>query len=261
MEKLSELNVDYSKYMTSEETVHQVVTALSQYGLAFINGCPAGPDASNEIENITTRIGPLKNTFYGLTWDVRSVQDAKNVAYTSDDLDLHMDLLYYESPPGLQFLHCLQNQVTGGTSVFVDSFSAAQQLKESDPAAYAVLTQYPVDYHYHNDGVHYHQSRPTFVTKEGKLEYVNYSPPFQGTQTNAGFEAYHAAIQKYAALLKDPRNRYETVLREGQCVVFNNRRTLHARTSFGAGLRWLKGSYTDVDALHSKFRTGLERLQ
>ena len=31
-----------------------------------------------------------------------------DIAYTGEKLSLHMDLLYYESPPGLQLLHCLR---------------------------------------------------------------------------------------------------------------------------------------------------------
>ena len=31
-----------------------------------------------------------------------------NVAYSADGLVYHQDLLYYESPPGLQFLHTLK---------------------------------------------------------------------------------------------------------------------------------------------------------
>lgn len=37
-----------------------------------------------------------------------------------------MDLTYYESPPGIQFLHALRfdDGVKGGDSTFVDSFQA-----------------------------------------------------------------------------------------------------------------------------------------
>ena len=45
----------------------------------------------------------LHQSFY-----VEAKEDAINVAYTSDALELHMDLVYYQSPPGLQLLHCLQ---------------------------------------------------------------------------------------------------------------------------------------------------------
>ena len=41
-------------------------------------------------------------------FDVISTPKPINVAYSTVGLDFHMDLMYYESPPGLQFLHCLR---------------------------------------------------------------------------------------------------------------------------------------------------------
>ncbi|BFZ56433.1 hypothetical protein PYCC9005_003479 [Savitreella phatthalungensis] len=259
------LTVRYGDLMRGDGAVWKLVEALTLCGLAFIEGCPSGGENSGVLETMVGRVGPLKNTFYGATWDVRSVADAKNVAYTSVDLDLHMDLLYYESPPGLQFLHCLANEVDGGASIFVDAFHAASILHARSPKAFHTLATHNVDFEYDNDNQFYHQSRPTFVlantstpTPEGTsppLKYVNYSPPFQGTQVSEGFDEYAEAIREYASILREGSNRLELTLGKGTCVVFHNRRTLHARTAFsGAGERWLKGAYTDIDALHSKYR-------
>ena len=43
-----------------------------------------------------------------------------------------MDLIYMESAPGLQYLLCRQNDksVVGGTSILVDTFAVAEELKE-----------------------------------------------------------------------------------------------------------------------------------
>ena len=42
-----------------------------------------------------------------------------------------MDLVYMESAPGLQYLLCRQNDksVVGGTSILVDTFAVAEELK------------------------------------------------------------------------------------------------------------------------------------
>jgi alpha-ketoglutarate-dependent taurine dioxygenase len=258
--QMANVSVSFSRFKKDEGSVAHVVQSLQQYGLAFVTGCPAGhtqsQEAQHELAKLATRIGPIKNTFYGETWDVQSKADAKNVAYTSVNLDLHMDLLYYESPPGLQFLYCLENEVQGGNSVFVDSFRAAEEMRSSHPEQFKTLCTYMVDYEYRNDGQWYHYTRPTFViSKEtGQVEFVNYSPPFQGTLNPQGFEAYQRAISTFAKLLAKSENRLERLLEEGTCVIFNNRRTLHARRSFGPGRRWLKGTYVDIDALWSKDR-------
>jgi len=43
--------------------------------------------------------------------------------------------------------------------------------------------------------------------------------------------------------------RFEQLLQEGECVVFANRRVLHARREFDTetGERWLKGTYVEWD--------------
>jgi len=42
------------------------------------------------------------------SFDVKSVPSPINIAYSNVALGLHMDLMYYESPPGLQLLHCVR---------------------------------------------------------------------------------------------------------------------------------------------------------
>ena len=46
-------------------------------------------------------------------------EGAINIAYTGEPLASHMDLCYYESPPGLQLLHCLafDGGVEGGETL------------------------------------------------------------------------------------------------------------------------------------------------
>jgi alpha-ketoglutarate-dependent taurine dioxygenase len=47
---------------------------------------------------------------------------------------------------------------------------------------------------------------------------------------------------------------FEYRMEEGDCVIFDNRRVLHARRAFEAdkGERWLKGAYLDRDVYASK---------
>ena len=39
-------------------------------------------------------------------FEVKAVEDPINIAYSTVGLEPHMDLEYYESPPGLQLLLC-----------------------------------------------------------------------------------------------------------------------------------------------------------
>lgn len=73
----------------------KVLEQLQVYGLAIVQGVPTEPtnDETCHLRAVANWIGEIRNTFYGETWDVKSVKDSKNVAYTSLDLGLHMDLL------------------------------------------------------------------------------------------------------------------------------------------------------------------------
>lgn len=180
-----------------------------------------------------------------------------------------MDLLYFESPPGLQFLHCVRNSTTGGESIFVDSFRAAMMVKANSQPLFQSLTTFPVTYQYLNDGQHYSYTRPHVVMDphhygDNKIAHVNWAPPFQGPfQVNVGesgdpkFRQYMAAVKQFAKHLDDPAAQFELKLGQGECVVFMNRRVLHSRRAFDAnsGERWLKGTYVDIDAFDSKYRT------
>jgi hypothetical protein len=51
-------------------------------------------------------------------------------------------------------------------------------------------------------------------------------------------------------------------MNEGDCVIFDNRRVLHARRAFDAskGERWLKGAYVDGDVFFSRVRVLEDRF-
>ena len=68
---------------------------LQKHGIVIIEGVPteATGDQTCMLRKVMSHIGTLRNTFYGETWDVKAVEQSKNVAYTNINLGLHMDLL------------------------------------------------------------------------------------------------------------------------------------------------------------------------
>lgn len=83
----NQLNLDFTSYMNSSSSLFSGLYHLNLYGLLFVHSVPSTADA---VKCIAERIGPIKETLYGSTWDVRSVPSAKNVAYTSSHLGFHM---------------------------------------------------------------------------------------------------------------------------------------------------------------------------
>jgi hypothetical protein len=123
------------------------------------------------------------------------------------------------------------------------------------------LKNTPVTFHYLNDDRHYHFSRPTIVLDKTDphglaIDHVNYSPPFQAPfeiptagKGKSNWRRFIGAFKAFAEISEREDMRYEFTLQEGECVVFSNRRVLHARRAFDteAGERWLKGTYVDWD--------------
>jgi len=99
-----------------------------------------------------------------------------------------------------------------------------------------------------------------------RITAINYSPPFQAplslSETPLDF---YPALQKFAALLRRPEGRWEFLLKEGDLVIFDNRRLLHARSAFSdieprkasatdEPTRWLKGTYIEADVVLDQIR-------
>ena len=260
------LHVHSDDYLHTDQGLYTVLKHLNDYGLVFLDHV----HGKFTVEHLVERIGEIRRTFYGKSWNVKSVEQAINVAYTSQALGLHMDLLYFEAPPGLQYLHSLKNNVKGGESYYVDSFHAAEILRQEDPEAFQILCSYPVTFHYRNANRHYHWTRPTIVlnrfSADNRIDHVNYSPPFQAPfeseTSNGDFRRFIRAFQRFRELVEGEEKRLELILEENQCVIFHNRRILHARRAFDptTGQRWLKGSYTDFDNFQDRLRIFREKF-
>ncbi|PSK41637.1 hypothetical protein C7M61_001324 [Candidozyma pseudohaemuli] len=284
--KLGDLKVDYNAYFAKDEVFKKVVNNLNKYGLSFIENVEdplKDPklDAikpENEhlwpVSKLAHRFGYIKKTFYGVLFDVKNEKNAKNIANTNVFLPLHMDLLYYESPPGLQLLHFIQNTTLGGENIFADSFAAGYHIRDTDPAAYEALKKVPITYHYNNNNEYYYYLRPlivedpyvkNFTNGEPQIKEVNYAPPFQGpfefhvtsSEDAELWQDFLRGMRLFEDFINDPNNTYEVKLPEGSCVIFDNRRVLHSRNQFSdsnGGDRWLMGTYVDGDSYRSKLR-------
>lgn len=81
--------------LSNTDTLLSIYTRLVRHGLVFLRDVPNihTSDKECELRVLATTLGEIRKTFYGETWDVRSVRNSKNIAYTNLDLGLHMDLL------------------------------------------------------------------------------------------------------------------------------------------------------------------------
>ncbi|WVQ94272.1 hypothetical protein IAU59_001351 [Kwoniella sp. CBS 9459] len=288
------LRIPFSEVSTqSPRIMFKLLEQLQVYGLVVIEGVPTDPTDNEDcwLRKVMGYIGEIRNTFYGETWNVKSVKQSKNVAYTDLDLGLHMDLLYFSSPPRFQALHCLRNRVNGGMSYFVDSFKVAFDLPMN---IFNILTQHKIPYIYNNDN-HFLRFRHPVLSPGLSLanphSAVNWSPPFRDIgQTSSPPEAFddsmssrirgfrfaalqeqkvYDAIAEFEQRLAEEHYKHSFTMKEGDLVLFDNRRVLHARTAFhdktdaerekegiqlieGEPTRWLKGCYLDGEVVWDK---------
>jgi alpha-ketoglutarate-dependent taurine dioxygenase len=227
---------------------------LLQDGIAFLSNVPSNETGILEAASLAGRV---LETNYGRVFDVRSVPQPENLAYSDLGLGLHTDNPYREPVPGFQVLHALIASPDGGESLFGDGFAIAEHLRTTSPDAFAVLTRTPVPFLYRSKDAELYAERPLIqLSCCGEVSAVHYNSrsiaPLRLAAADTG--PFYSAYRRFAALLRDPRFHLQITLRDGDLVAFDNQRTLHGRTAFSSAryARHLRGCYLCRDSVYSE---------
>ena len=226
------------------------------YGISLVEGLA---DAKHAGMDIARLIGFLRETNFGVEFEVESKPNPNNLAYTSIALPLHTDLTNQEVPPGYQFLHCMANDAEGGESVFCDGFSVAEDLRKTDPEAFHTLATVSIPFRFHDDEYDI-RSRKTVINldENQQIREICFNTHLAGIFDLAPeiIETYYLAYQAYKRLTQQTNYQLKLKLKAGEMVVFDNRRVLHGRSSFdpSTGYRHLQGCYVDRGEFDSRLR-------
>ena len=247
--------VAWSRTADASERVRWLHQFL-EMGFIIFKGVPTAP---RTILEVASSFGFTRDTNFGLLFDVRSVPDANDLAYTSIPLDPHTDNPYRSPVPGVQLLHCLINETTGGLSTLVDGYAAAETLRASDPEAFRILSGTPVRFRFRDPRTELVASAPLVeIDGTGRVQSVNFSPRLDYVPLRPPQElsAYFRARRAFDQLLRSPKFEIRFLLSAGELVMMDNRRLLHGRTGFDPreGLRHLQGCYIDIDGPRSLYR-------
>jgi alpha-ketoglutarate-dependent taurine dioxygenase len=230
------------------------LSRLLQDGLAFMTGVPATETAILETMPL---IGRVLETNYGLTFDVRSVAQPENLAYSDLGLGLHTDNPYREPVPGFQALHALVPSREGGESLFADGFALAEYLRAIAPEAFARLTTTAVPFHYRSQDAELYAERPLIqLSVRGEVTAVHYNnrsiAPLPLPAAEAGL--FYNAYRRFAQLLRAARFQLRMRVDGEMLVVFDNQRILHGRSAFSSARypRHLRGCYLSRDSVYSE---------
>ena len=250
----------FSDVMVSNEKRLEWLLSLYEDGVTMIRNVPV---EAGRVLDVAQRIGDVQKTFYGEIFNVVSVENPSNLAYSSSELVLHQDMQYLESPPGIQLLHCLKFDpcIEGGESTIVDLFAVAEQFRIRHPEDFNVLTRVNASFYRINFDVtppaYCRNSRPVIETDSdsGEIKAVHWN-----TYNDSPLcvephwvEPFFAARWKFAHMLETFPLKHAFRLTPGDLVVFNNRRMSHARKAFSlnGGERHLQGCYVNIDDFRS----------
>lgn len=242
--------------MQSDAALQAWLQDTARVGLSIIDGLANSVDAGIAVAE---RVGFLRETNFGKVFEVISVPQPNNLAYTAIALPLHTDLPNQEVPPGFQFLHCLANAAQGGGSTFADGFAIAEDLRIEDPAAFELLATQVIPFRFHDQDYDIRVREPV-ITRDhaGRVREVRYNAHIAGVFDMPAeiMTAYYRAYRSFMRRTRDPRYRLEFRLTPGEMVVFDNRRILHGREAFDptSGSRHLHGCYVDRGEFQSRLR-------
>ncbi|KFO72360.1 Gamma-butyrobetaine dioxygenase [Cuculus canorus] len=259
--------IPFQEIMYNDESAYKWLCTLKKVGIVLLTGAAA---RQGELIKLGHRIGFLRLTFYGPTWQVQDKADANNVAYTTGKLCFHTDYPVLQHPPGVQFLHCIKQTDSGGESEVVDGFHVCNKLKKQNPQAYQILSSTAVDYT--DVGVDFCdfavqcKQRIIDVDSRGQAIRINYNNATRDTVFDIPAEKvrpFYAALKEFDDLLNSTEHKFTYKLKPGDILTFDNWRVLHGRQSYPSGpavTRHLEGAYADWDVVMSRLRLLKERV-
>ena len=241
----------YDEVAGGGDSLRRWLAWVDELGFAILTGGPTTPET---VLSTVELFGYVRETNYGRLFDVKTVVNPTNLAYTGLGLGAHTDNPYREPTPTLQLLHCLASSADGGENTLVDSFRVAQDLPRED---LELLAAQPIRFRYADADTQLEAEWPVIsLDPRGRVSAVHYNTrsvqPFRLPDELVG--RYYDAYQRFGRMLEEPRYRIQFKLTPGDLFIVDNLRVLHGRTGYAAsgGERHLQGCYADRDSLRSK---------
>ncbi len=241
-----------------DASIAEWMETFLRYGFIIFEGVPTDQD---QVLKVASVFGWPRETNFGITFDVRSkpAAEANDLGYTPVKLDPHTDNPYRSPVPGVQLLHCLANETSGGLSTLVDGLTVAEALRTRDPEAFRILCSTPVRFRFRDKDTELLSSAvPIELDARGNVRTIRFSPrlDFVPLLPPDDLAAYYRARRVFDHALRSSEFEIRFLLNQGDLVMFDNCRLLHGRTGFDPqeGLRHLRGCYIDIDGPRSRYR-------
>ena len=255
---LKSIQIDHDEIINSDEGLVKWLELLHYTGIAIVKNAPVETNSALKVLN---RISHTRETFFKTPFEVINIPKPNNSAYTAHALRNHMDLPWFENPPGYQFLHCLINSAKGGDSSAVDAFAVADYLRNNEKDTFDILVNTPLkfrDKDYTQEAVRSVYGTAISLTKDGDYNDIRYSiATLDALDCHPDImDSVYKAHHRFGNLLHDDKFQINFRLEPGDIFSFNNRRLLHGRTEFdpNSGHRHLQGYYMDRDEIIGRLK-------
>lgn len=244
---------EHDELYESRSALREWLSDAAVHGVTLLQNVPLDRSGTALFDTVKL-FGFVRETNYGPLFHVRTEAAPSNLAYTPVPLSVHTDNPYRDPVPGLQLLHCLEQADEGGVTTLVDGFAAAEDLRETNPAAFETLAKHDVQFRYAADNAVLESATRTLcLDAQGDLTKIrvnnrSLAPP---RLPFSEMEQWYEALIALRQLLENPRRHLQFRMQPGDLVLLDNERVLHGRAGEAVGKRHLLGCYADRDGLLS----------
>jgi len=236
--------------------MYDLLKSFYKYGFVIIKNAPI---QNNYIVQFANLIGNIRPTNFGEYFNVKSISNPNDLAYTSLALPPHTDNPYRKPVPCIQLLHCIENQVNGGFSTLVDGFKVATHLRKNNPDYFEILTKIKVKFKFIDKDIILENTGELIeLDEQGNFKQVRFNTrlDYVPILVKNQLELYYKARKKISGLYNSEKFKIEFKLMPGDIMMMDNHRLLHGRTAYNAseGNRFLQRCYIDHDSSEGKLR-------
>lgn len=252
--------VTVDQVLADDDALTSWLSDLARWGVARLSGFQAAdvPAAHRLVDDLAGRIGYVRHTVFGSTWDLASDVDLHDdTAYSQTFLAPHTDGTYCHDAPGLQMFCCIDRDGAGGESIIVDGFAVADTLAVDHPDDFATLTGVAVAAHYIEPGIELRSARPALrLDATGRLVQVSLNNYDRSPMLlePAEMERFYTAYGRLQHMADDPNRWLSIRLEAGDVLINDNWRVLHGRQAY-TGARRFVGCYLNHEDFESRCRS------
>lgn len=246
--------VNYPDALEKPEQLLEIYDAVRTYGLCLLEEVPKYREGTEEIAGLLSFV---RETHYGRVFEIISSPNPAVIANAPVPLRPHTDENFREPPPGIMIFHSIRaSEDGGGKSVMTDGFRLAADFKEQYPNEYELLTKAPIPHRRFIKGVGLRAEAPVI-----SLDYFGNIREFRLNERTMGpldlpvdlIEPVYSALSKMFTLSYESKYHVSYLLKDGEALVFDNARVLHARTGFN-GNRHVRLTHVGSDEFYSRWR-------